>query len=126
MIKFNQLAEKDEEKKKLKIFFSSIKTKVAIKFPNLFIYFILFIFFFFLLKIGLVLEGLDLCVDCMKTLYLPKILIHFLFSQVRRQEILCCNFLDTLGANNSFLNIGSLQARGPEDLLSIAKSSLYR
>ena len=47
MIKFNQLAEKDEEKKKLKIFFSSIKTKVAIKFPNLFIYFILFIYFFF-------------------------------------------------------------------------------
>ena len=36
------------------------------------------------------------------------------------------NFLDTLEANNSFLNIGSLQARGPEDLLSIAKSSVYR
>ena len=67
MIKFNQLAEKDKEKKILKIFLSSIKTKVAIKFPNLFIYFILFLFFF-LPKIGLVLEGLDLYVECMETL----------------------------------------------------------
>ena len=46
MKKFNQLGKKN---KILKMFLSSIKTKVAIKFPKN---------FFFLLKIGLVLKGL--------------------------------------------------------------------
>ena len=48
MKKFNQLA----KKKLLKIFLTSIKTKVATKFPNF------FFFFFFFLKIGLDLKGL--------------------------------------------------------------------
>ena len=60
--KFNQLAlkqkqkknslqhKKKKKKKNLKIFLSSIKTKIAIKFP--------IFFFFFLPKIGLALEGL--------------------------------------------------------------------
>ena len=51
MKKFNQLAKKQNIKKK---FFSSIKIKRAIKFPKR----LFFFFFFFLPKIGLALKGL--------------------------------------------------------------------
>ena len=58
MKKFNQLAKKRKKMKILKIFLSSIKFKVSIKFPNYYYY-----FFFFFLGGG----GIGLALKMLKT-----------------------------------------------------------